>query len=216
MNASKATWFSGFVRMGKGGPVEMITTCKVHAVSDGGHDVNCLTKPPPFNSRPCSLQASMNALIQVVDHANERYKADCLGWRDVISGARNLLTPRDLERFAALCNDGHDAIEGEYHLYKNRQSSFLGCPTYIRTRNGVKGHKEDEGSKDKSWGGSGKFNGRREYFLAYHQWIAYAEWLLFAKSLFTKQRLERSSLKKLTLHSLMIVVITLCNCKSPT
>ncbi len=28
--------FSGFVRMGQGGPLEMITTCKVHAVSSWG------------------------------------------------------------------------------------------------------------------------------------------------------------------------------------
>jgi hypothetical protein len=36
-------WFSGFVRMGQGGLLEMITTCKVHAVGNGGHDSNCLT-----------------------------------------------------------------------------------------------------------------------------------------------------------------------------
>jgi hypothetical protein len=36
-------WFSGFVRMGQGGPLEMITTCKVPAVSNGGCDVNCST-----------------------------------------------------------------------------------------------------------------------------------------------------------------------------
>ncbi len=29
-------WFSGFVRMGQGGPLEMITTSKVRAVSNGG------------------------------------------------------------------------------------------------------------------------------------------------------------------------------------
>ena len=29
-------WFSGFVRMGRGGPLEMITTRKVHAVSSWG------------------------------------------------------------------------------------------------------------------------------------------------------------------------------------
>jgi hypothetical protein len=73
----------------------------------------------------------MNALIHMVDHTNKSYKADCLGWEDVISGARKLLTLRDLERFTALCNDGHDAVEGKYHLYKEWQLSFLGCPTYI-------------------------------------------------------------------------------------
>ncbi len=39
---------------------------------------------------------------------------------------------------------------------------------------------------------------------------------LFANFLFTKQRLKRSSLEKLTLHSLMIVVITLYKCRSPS
>jgi hypothetical protein len=29
-------WFSGFARMGQGGPLEMITTCEVHAVSNWG------------------------------------------------------------------------------------------------------------------------------------------------------------------------------------
>ncbi len=29
-------WFSGFVRMGRGSPLEMITTCEVHAVSNWG------------------------------------------------------------------------------------------------------------------------------------------------------------------------------------
>ncbi len=35
-------WFSGFVRMGQGGPLEMITTCKVRAVSSKGSDSKCL------------------------------------------------------------------------------------------------------------------------------------------------------------------------------
>jgi hypothetical protein len=38
----KGIWFSGFVRMGQGGSLEMITTCKVCAVSNGGGDSNCL------------------------------------------------------------------------------------------------------------------------------------------------------------------------------
>jgi hypothetical protein len=54
----------------------------------------------------------MEALVHVVDHANERYEADCLGWRNVISSAHNLLTCRDLHRFGSLCNDGYDAIQG--------------------------------------------------------------------------------------------------------
>jgi hypothetical protein len=34
--------FSGFVRMGQGSPLEMITTCEVRRVSNGECDVNCL------------------------------------------------------------------------------------------------------------------------------------------------------------------------------
>jgi hypothetical protein len=37
----KGVWFSGFVRMGQGGPLEMITTCKVRAVSNKGGDSKC-------------------------------------------------------------------------------------------------------------------------------------------------------------------------------
>jgi hypothetical protein len=85
-------WFSGFVRMWQGGPVEMITTCNVHVVSDREHDVKCLKEPLMLNLCRCLSQASMNALIHVVDHASKSYKADCLGWKDLISGARNLLT----------------------------------------------------------------------------------------------------------------------------
>jgi hypothetical protein len=37
--------FSGFVRVGQEGPLEMITTCAVCTVSNGkGHDLNCSTK----------------------------------------------------------------------------------------------------------------------------------------------------------------------------
>jgi hypothetical protein len=74
----------------------MIFTHNVCVVSDGGHDVKCLKEPLVFNSRHRLSQASMNALIHMVGHANESYKADHLGWEDVISGARELLTLRAL------------------------------------------------------------------------------------------------------------------------
>jgi hypothetical protein len=126
----------------------------------------------------------MNALIHVADHTNKRFEADCLGWRDVISSANDLLTRHDLGRFAALCNNGHEFVEGEYYPYKNWQFLFLGRPTYIRIRNGVKGNEEVEGSNyvgsdDESWGGSTESTGGCKCFLAYHQWIAYFEWLQF-------------------------------------
>jgi hypothetical protein len=100
----------------------------------------------------------------------------------VISNANDLLTRHDLGKFAALCNEGYDAMEGEYYLYKNWLFPFLGHPTYIWTRNGVEGHKEVEGSdyvgsNDESWGGSIESTGGRKYFLAYHQWIACFKWL---------------------------------------
>jgi hypothetical protein len=86
----------------------------------------------------------------------------------VISSANDLLTCHDLGRFAALCNEGYDAVEGEYYLYKNWQFLFLGHPTYIWIRNVVKGHKEVEGSDyvgsdDESWGGSIECTGGGEY-----------------------------------------------------
>ncbi len=55
-------------------------------------------------------QASMNALVHIVDHRNKCFEASCLGWRDVISSAHDLLTHRDLEWFAALCSE---SVEGE-------------------------------------------------------------------------------------------------------
>jgi hypothetical protein len=119
----------------------------------------------------------MNALVHVVDHANKCFEANCLGWRDVISSANDLLTHHDLGRFVALCNNSHKSVEGEYYLYKNWQFSFLGCPTYIQIRNGVGSNYV--GSNDKSWGGSTKSTGECEYFLTYHHWIVYFEWLQF-------------------------------------
>jgi hypothetical protein len=107
-------WFSGFVRVGQGGPLEMITTRAVCVVSYGaGCNRNCLTNLLTFYSCCCWLQASMEDLVCVVDHADEQYKANCLGWGDVISSAHNLLTCRDLDRFGSLCNDGYDAVQGE-------------------------------------------------------------------------------------------------------
>ncbi len=58
----------------------------------------------------------MNALIHVVDDTNKCFEADCLGCRDMISSANDLLTHRDRGRFATLCNDSYDAVEGEYYL----------------------------------------------------------------------------------------------------
>ncbi len=55
---------------------------------------------------------------------------------------------------------------------------------------------------------------RREVKSTCNQWSTFET--IFVKSLFAKQRLERSSLKKLTLHSLMILVMTLYKCRSPT
>jgi hypothetical protein len=116
----------------------------------------------------------MNALIHIVDHANERFEANHAGWRDVISNANDLITCHDLGRFAALCNESYDAVEGEYHPYKNLKFLFLGRPTYIWIRNGVKGNKEVEeshyvGSNDEGWGGSIESTGGREYSLTYLQ-----------------------------------------------
>jgi hypothetical protein len=121
----------------------------------------------------------MEALVCMVDHANEQYKANCVEWGNVISSAHNLLNCHDLHKFASLCNDGCDAVQGEYYLYEHWQSLFVGHPTYIWIRNGVEGHKEDEESNNKSWGGSNDTEGRREYFLAYHQWIASFKLLQF-------------------------------------
>jgi hypothetical protein len=126
----------------------------------------------------------MNALVHIVGHTNKRFEANRSGWRDVISSANDLLTCRDPKRFAALCNEGYDAMEGEYYLYKNWLFLFLGRPSYIRIRNGVKGHEEVEesdyvGSDNESWGDSIKSTGGRKYFLMYHQWMAYYEWLQF-------------------------------------
>ncbi len=101
------------MQVGQEGPLEMIATRAVGTVSKGvGHNLNCSTKSKSFYSRCHLLQASMEALICMVDHANERYKADCLGWGNVISSAHNLLTCRDLDRFVTLCNDGYDAVQG--------------------------------------------------------------------------------------------------------
>ncbi len=116
----------------------------------------------------------MNALLHVVDHANKCFEANHLGRRDVISSANDLLTCCDFGRFAALCNESYDAVEGEYYLYEHwQQFLFFGHPTYIRIRNGVKGHEEDKesnymGSDDECWGGSIESIGGHEYFLEYH------------------------------------------------
>jgi hypothetical protein len=153
----------------------------------------------------------MDALVHVVDHVNECFEANYSGWRDVISSAHNLLTHPDLERFVALCNDGYDALEGEYYLYKNWQSSFLGRPTYIWIRNGVKGHEEVEGSNDtgsnnESWGGSNESTGGLEYFLAYHQWIVYFEWLQFCLDKVARYRQFKVCAYASFLHCFVLII----------
>jgi hypothetical protein len=46
----------------------------------------------------------------------------------VISSAQYLLTCRDLHRFVSLCNDGYDAVQGEYYIYEHWQSLLLDAP----------------------------------------------------------------------------------------
>ncbi len=95
-------------------------------------------------------------------------------------------------------------MEGEYYLYKNWQFLFLGRPTYIRIRNRVEGHEEDEesnyvGSNNGSWVGSIESTGGRKYFLVYHQWIAYFEWL-------RKRQLGATNLRLVHVHLFFIAL----------
>jgi hypothetical protein len=153
----------------------------------------------------------MNALVHIVDHANEHFKANCSWWRDVISSANDLLTCRDLGRFAALCNESYDAVEGEYYLYKNWQFLFLGRPTYIWIRNGVEGHEEDKesnyvGSDNGSWGGGVESTGGRKYFLLYHHWIAYFGWLQFCPEEAARYRQFEVSASSSFLYCLVLII----------
>ena len=153
----------------------------------------------------------MNALIHLVDHANERFEADRLRWRDVISRANHLLTCRDLGGFVALFNRSVHAVEGEYYLYENWQFLFLGPPTYIWIRNGVKGHEEDKesnyvGSNNGNWGGGVKSTSGRKYFLAYHQWIAYLEWLQFNPEDAARYRQFEVSVYASFLYCLVLII----------
>ncbi len=154
----------------------------------------------------------MNALIHVVDHANECFEADRSGWRDVISRANHLLTRRDLVGLSALCNQSFDAVEGEYYLYKNWQFSFLGPPTYIWIRNGVEGHEEDKesnyvGSDNGSWGAGVESTGGREYFLMYHQWIALLDWLQLRPEDAARYRQFEVSVYASFLYCLVLIVV---------
>jgi hypothetical protein len=129
----------------------------------------------------------------------------------VISRAIHLLTRCDLEGFAALCNQSFGAVEGEYHLYGNWQFLFLGPPTYIWIRNGVKGHEEDKesnyvGSNDGSWGGGVESTGGCKYFLAYHQWIAYLEWLQFRPEDAARYRQFEVSVYASFLYCLVLII----------
>jgi hypothetical protein len=129
-----------------------------------------------------------------------------LGWGNVISSAHSLLTCHDLHRFASLCNDGYDAVQGEYYLYEHWQSSFIGHPAYIRIRNGVEGHKEVKEGNNKIWGGSNDTKGRHEYFLAYHQWITYFEWLQFRPEEASRYRQFKVGAYGAFLHCLVSII----------
>ncbi len=124
----------------------------------------------------------------------------------MISSAHNLLTHHDLHRFRSLCNDGYDAVQGNYYLYKHWQSLFVGRPAYIWIRNGVEGHEEDEKSNGKSWGGSNNTKGGREYFLAYHQWIAYFKWLQFYPEEASRYQQLKVCAYAALLHCLMSII----------
>jgi hypothetical protein len=109
-------WFSGFVRMGQGGPLEMITTCKVRTVSNGGRDSKCLNIAANILFTSLLVAGQYGCPCMCGGHTNKCFEANRSGWRDVISNANDLLTCHDLGRFLALGNNGHKSVEGEYNL----------------------------------------------------------------------------------------------------
>jgi hypothetical protein len=129
-----------------------------------------------------SVQATMNAITRAVDKAHECYDNDPDEWGEVIEAASELLTRKDVRRFANLCNAGHrDVGSCEYDRVEEYNSSFATRPTYYIIRCGVleddEDMWEDEENPHVPFEGEERYTSGRQYFLAYHQWYGYMEWL---------------------------------------
>ncbi len=129
-----------------------------------------------------SLQATMNAITHAVDNAHECYDNDPDEWGKVIKAASELLTCKDVRRFANLCNAGHrDVGLGEYDHVEEYNSSFATRPTYYVIRRRVLEDDEDvwedEENPHMPFKGEERYTSGRQYFLAYQQWYGYMEWL---------------------------------------
>ncbi len=129
-----------------------------------------------------SLQATMNAITRAVDKAHECYDNDPDEWGKVIKAASELLTRKDIRRFANLCNAGHrDVGLREYDRVKEYNSSFATRPTYYVIRRGVLEDDEDvwedEENPHMPFEGEERYTSGHQYFLAYHLWYGYMEGL---------------------------------------
>jgi hypothetical protein len=170
-----------------------------------------------------SLQATMNAITHAVDKAHECYDNDPDEWGEVIEAASELLTCKDVRRFANLCNMGHrDVGSCEYNRVEEYNSSFTTRPTYYVIRHGVleddKDMWEDEENPHVPFEGEERYTSSCQYFLAYHQWYGYMEWLRqWPRDMWRYRKFEiRSSVTSFCVIKLLFVLLTICTCSCIT
>jgi hypothetical protein len=170
-----------------------------------------------------SLQATMNATTHAINNAHECYDNDLDEWGEVIEAASELLTCKDVRRFANLCKAGHrDVGSREYDCVEEYNSSFATRPTYYVIRRGVLEDDEDvwedEENPHMPFNGEERYTSGRQYLLAYHQWYGYMEWLRQRpRDMRRYRKFEvRSSVTSFCVIKLLFVLLTVCTCSCIT
>jgi hypothetical protein len=169
------------------------------------------------------LQATMNAITRAVDKAHECYNNDPDEWGKVIEAASELLTRKDVRRFANLCNAGHrDVGSCEYDCVEEYNSSFATRRTYYVIRRGVleddKDMWEDEKNLHVPFKREERYTSGHQYFLAYHQWYGYMEWLRQRpRNMRWYRKFEvRSNVTSFCVIKLLFLLLTICTCSCIT
>ena len=120
----------------------------------------------------CSVQITLQAVIDVVAKSHECHEADPHGWNGIRDAGKQLLTARELRRYKRLIPEDAD-------LQRDWEAAVGDPVKYVRLMIGQKGDDEqrEESDDENYWPPFEAEQDTQNYFLAYHQVVAHLRYL---------------------------------------
>jgi len=123
-------------------------------------------------SHCCSLQITLQAVIDVVAKSYECHEADPHGWNEIRDAGKKLLTARELRRYRKYC-------PGEIDLQRDWNAAVTSPVKYVQLMIGQKCEDDlrEESDDENYWPPFEGDQERQNYFLAYHQVEAHLRYI---------------------------------------